>query len=100
MKKKYVAPKSELFALQLNENMAASGGGDVITGGYEIRFTQAGGGCRGLYSGVAGAIVTVGPNAEKSAYKNELETNWVLGLINGEGSSFWPYTIAHGTCMS
>lgn len=99
MKKKYVAPKSELFALQLNENIAASGGGDVITGGYEIRFTQAGGGCRGLYSGVAGAIVTVGPNAEKSKYKNELENKWVMGLINGPESEFYPYTIAHGACM-
>lgn len=54
MKKKYVAPKSELFALQLNENIAASGG-DEITGSMTIRFTQAAARCRSLYSGVEGA---------------------------------------------
>ncbi len=100
MKKKYVAPKSELFALQLNENIAASGGGDVITGGYEIRFTQGGALCRGLYSGVAGAVVTVPENSPNQAYKNELDNKWVLGLINGPESSYHPYTIAHDTCMA
>lgn len=59
MKKKYVAPKSELFALQLNENIPASGG-DEITGSMTIRFTQAAARCRSLYSGVEGATNVFG----------------------------------------
>ena len=59
MKKKYIAPESKLIVINLNEGIAdVSGGIAEVSGSAVIRFTQHMDGCRGLYSGVAGAVVT------------------------------------------
>lgn len=61
MKKKYVAPESALLTLNFNENIAASSmesGGDLVSGGGVIHFTQHEDGCRGLYTGHPSAVVT------------------------------------------
>lgn len=89
MKKKYVAPKSELFALQLNENIAASGG-DEITGSMTIRFTQAAARCRSLYSGVEGATNIFGDE----------DNVWVhYAYISGQMANF-AYLEALRSCIS
>ena len=92
MKKKYVAPKSELFALQLNENIAASGG-DELTGSMTIRFTQAADGCRGLYSGVEGAINMLGEN-------NSVFQHFIYISTQSQGNPSSPYFTAAGICVS
>ncbi len=51
MKKKYVAPESRLFAINLSESIAASGGISEISGAAVIKFTQLVDGCRGYYTG-------------------------------------------------
>ena len=90
MKKKYVAPKSELFALQLNENIAASGG-DEITGSMTIRFTQAAARCRSLYSGVEGATNVFGDE----------DNVWLhFGFISGQMATSAAYLEALRSCIS
>ncbi len=58
MKKKYIVPESRLFSINVKESIAmASSGIAEVTGSAVITFTQHMDGCRGLYSGVANAVV-------------------------------------------
>ena len=62
MKKKYIRPESRLFTINLSENIAGSGvtdGEDIVSGNTVIKFTHTGDGCRGYYSGITTAPVTV-----------------------------------------
>ena len=62
MKKKYIRPESRLYAINLSENIASSdveGSGDLVNGNMVIKFTSDGNGCRGYYSGITTAPVTV-----------------------------------------
>ncbi len=60
MKKKYVVPESKLFAVNMNENIAISGGASEISGSAIIRFTELVDNCRGIYTGCSGANVSEG----------------------------------------
>ncbi len=52
MKKKYIVPESRLFAINLNESIAAvSGGVSEVQGSAVIKFTHEMDGCRGYYTG-------------------------------------------------
>lgn len=58
MKKKYIAPESRLFAINLKEGIAAvSSGMSEVSGSAVIRFTHDADGCRKYYSGVMEAEV-------------------------------------------
>jgi len=57
MKKKYIAPESRLFAINLCESIAVSGGTSEISGSAVIQFTDAMDGCRTYYSGIQSAKV-------------------------------------------
>ena len=53
MKKKYIAPESKLFAINMKENIAASiAGGSEISGAAVIQFTSGTDGCRKHYTGL------------------------------------------------
>lgn len=71
MKKKYIVPESRLFALNLNENIAISGGASEISGSAVIKFTQIVDNCRGIYTGDESAPVNPN-NSTFSDYYNEL----------------------------
>lgn len=62
MKKKYVVPESKVFAINLSENIAASGGISQVEGAAVITFTHQIDGCRGYYSGLTTAPVTITTN--------------------------------------
>ncbi len=58
MKKKYIAPESKLFAINLKEGIAAvSGGISEVSGAAVIKFTHEMDGCRGYYTAIADAAV-------------------------------------------
>lgn len=58
MKKKYIAPESRLFAINLKEGIAAvSGGISEVSGAAVIKFTHDMDGCRGFYTGISSAKV-------------------------------------------
>lgn len=63
VKKEYIAPESALYAINLNEKIAASPGDsvgdDMISGSVNIYFTHNGSGCRGYYYGEFEAPVSV-----------------------------------------
>lgn len=59
MKKEYVAPESKLFAINMSENIAISGGLSEVEGGAVIKFTQLVDGCREFYTGDSTAPVKV-----------------------------------------
>lgn len=62
MKKKYIVPESRLFAINMSESIAISGGASEISGSAVIQFYEGFDGCRGIYTETPGA--TVDPNAE------------------------------------
>lgn len=74
MKKKYIRPESRLYAINLSENIASSGGtyGDVVNGSAVIKFTHGGDNCRAFYSGYTNAVNTLGNSASFVDYYNEL----------------------------
>lgn len=75
MKKKYVRPESRLYAINLSENIAGSGAsdaGDLVSGNSVIKFTHAGDGCRGYYTGDMTAPVTA--HGSFANYARELES--------------------------
>ncbi len=76
MKKTYVAPESKLFVLKLSENIADSitQGDDLISGLFVITFTQNETPCRGLYSGIPGAICDLGMEATFAQYYAQLQS--------------------------
>ena len=76
MKKTYVVPESKLFALKLSENIADSvtQGDDEVSGLFIISFTQGETPCRGLYTGVPGAICDLGMEATFSQYYAQLQS--------------------------
>lgn len=58
MKKKYIAPESRLFAINVKEGIAAvSGGISEVSGAAVIKFTHDMDGCRGYYTGTMSAKV-------------------------------------------
>ena len=58
MKKKYIAPESRLFAINVKEGIAAvSGGISEVSGAAVIKFTHDMDGCRGYYTGTLSAKV-------------------------------------------
>ncbi len=58
MKKKYIAPESRLFAINVKEGIAAvSGGISEVSGAAVIKFTHDMDGCRGYYTGNLSAKV-------------------------------------------
>lgn len=57
MKKKYVVPESRLFAINLSESIAVSGGTSEVSGSAVIQFTEGMDGCREIYTGTPGAKV-------------------------------------------
>ncbi len=76
MKKSYVAPKSKLFALKMNENIADSvnQGEDIVQDFLIILFTQHTDPCRGVYTGVESAPNTLGNNATFGEYFDQLSS--------------------------
>lgn len=84
MKKSYIPPKSKLYALKLNENIAdsLSANEDEIVGTFIISFTQYVDPCRGVYTATETAVNTLGPNATFEAYFNEIKTYGGSGLWN------------------
>lgn len=73
MKKKYIVPESKLFAVNLNENIAISGGASEISGSAVIRFKEVVDNCRGIYTDIQGATVSEGLSSFLEYY-NELLT--------------------------
>ncbi len=72
MKKKYIVPESKLFAINLNESIAAASGGiSEVSGAAVIKFTHDMDGCRGYYTGVTSAKVETQGTAFLDYY-NEL----------------------------
>lgn len=86
MKKKYIAPDSELFAINISENIAGSDsvGGDSISSSIQIKFTHSVSPCRDYYTGDTSAPVTVPYGSDALVYYDELynyvETNMNYGL--------------------
>lgn len=74
MKNKYIPPKSRLFVLNLNENIAVSGGLSEVSGAAVIKFTHAIDGCRNYYSGNNLAVVSVPTNATFQDYYQEMKS--------------------------
>ncbi len=73
MKKKYIVPDCKLFAINISENIAASGGSSEISGSAVIQFFQYIDGCRGIYT--KNDTATVNPNNSTFMdYYNELLT--------------------------
>lgn len=56
MKKEYIVPESKLFAINMKENIAISGGAEV-SGAAVIKFTYKIDGCKKYYSGFTWAEV-------------------------------------------
>lgn len=86
MKKKYIAPDSRLFAINISENIAGSDtiGGDSISSSIQIKFTHSVSPCRDYYTGDTTAKVTVDYGSDPMVYYNELydyvEKNMNYGL--------------------
>lgn len=59
MKKKYIIPESKLFAINMSESIAISGGISEISGSAVIKFTHSVDGCRLYYTGDTTAPVNV-----------------------------------------
>lgn len=71
MKKKYIVPESRLFAINISESIAISGGSSEISGAAVIQFHEAFDGCRGIYTDTPSAKVDPG-NETFLDYYNEL----------------------------
>ena len=79
MKKTYIRPESQLFLINLAENIAASGGSepggggssDFIQDGIVLHFSQYVDGCRGIYTNDTTAIVRVPSTAGMIAYLSD-----------------------------
>ena len=54
MKKQYIRPESQLFVINLEENIASSSslGESEMSGTSVIKFTHGENGCRGYYTGI------------------------------------------------
>lgn len=66
MKKSYVPPKSNMYILRYDENIASSGGGsdaggDKLEGVMVILFSHDISPCRTYYTGSQAAVNTIGP---------------------------------------
>lgn len=74
MKKKYVKPDSELFAINISENLAGSDsiGGDSISSSIQIKFTHSVSPCREYYTGDTTAKVNVEYGSDALKYYDEL----------------------------
>lgn len=59
MKKEYIVPESKLFAINMSENIAISGGSSEISGSAVIKFTHTIDGCKQYYTGDTTAPVKV-----------------------------------------
>lgn len=76
MKKTYIRPESQLFLINLAENIAASGGSgsesgsgsDLIQDGIVLHFSQYVDGCRGIYTNDLNAPVNVPANSGIISY--------------------------------
>ncbi len=66
MKKSYIPPKSNMYVLKLDENIASSGSssnsGDTVEGLMIIMFSHDVSPCRTYYTGSQAAVNTVGPS--------------------------------------
>lgn len=69
MKKKYIVPESRLFAINMNENIAISGGVSEISGAAVIQFTSSKDGCRDYYTGIHSAEVNTNGTSFSDYYK-------------------------------
>ena len=78
MKKPYVVPESRLFAINLNENIAASGqiynGDDQISASAVIKFTQGMEPCRDVYTDLIDVSPEVKGQSSFLAYYNDLSS--------------------------
>lgn len=74
MRKKYIAPDSELFAINISENIAGSDsvGGDSISSSIQIKFTHSVSPCRDYYTGDTTAKVNVDYGSDALVYYDEL----------------------------
>ena len=73
MKKSYIPPKSNIYVLKLEENIASSegdqtGGGDSMEGLMIIMFSHDVSPCRTYYTGSQAAVNTVGPTGSFMDY--------------------------------
>lgn len=72
MKKSYIPPKSNLYAIKFDENIASSIGGgdsgDTLEGLLIIMFTSSVSPCRDYYTGSAASPNTVGPDGTFMEY--------------------------------
>ncbi len=80
MKKRYIPPKSNIFILKLEENIASSGGdstgggGDELAGMMVILFSHDISPCRTYYTGSQTAVNTVGPTGDFLQYFMDMQT--------------------------
>lgn len=79
MKKSYIPPKSNLYVLRLEENIASSvgdqtGGGDTLEGLMIILFSHDISPCRKFYTGSQAAMNTKGDNATFWEYFSDLQS--------------------------
>lgn len=73
MKKSYIPPKSNLYVLRIEENIASSagdqaGGGDTMEGLMIIMFSHDVSPCRTYYTGSQAAVNSVGPTGSFMDY--------------------------------
>lgn len=73
MKKSYISPKSNIYVLKFEENIAFSGGdqtsgGDVLEGLMIITFSHDVSPCRTYYTGSQAAVNSVGPTGSFMDY--------------------------------
>lgn len=78
MKKRYIPPKSNMFTLQFEENIASSGGstspgGDELSGMMVILFSHDISPCRTYYTGSQTAVNTVGPTGDFLQYFMDMQ---------------------------
>lgn len=88
MKKSYIPPKSNIYVLKYDENIATSGGGSDDTGGDRLEgvmiilFSHEVSPCRTYYTGSQAAVNTVGPTASFMEYFSDMQTqNAPIGCL-------------------
>ncbi len=86
MKKSYIPPKSNMYVLKFDENIATSGdesgGGDKMEGLMIIMFSHDISPCRTYYTGSQAAVNTVGPSGDFMDYFLDMQAqNAPIGCL-------------------
>ncbi len=84
MKKSYIPPKSNIYILKYDENIATSGstGGDTLEGVMVILFSHDISPCRTYYTGSQASVNTVGPTGDFMEYFSDMQNqNAPIGCL-------------------